>query len=372
LIGSGISLPAGMWGVERLTAQVLSAEGVIRYAATYVLGDTPNESDRVSRDDPEVRFVHELADLAKAFEGQYVDGRDPDYETIAYLADQVDACLGLEYENAALLPLLNLLITNVAGGDVNQLREIAGGATDYILGIVWSALSRRPDRLDHLAAIADGCRSLSEPVWLVSLNHDTVLEQALRREGITFTDGFEDLLTDEIAAWTDTYSEAIRVVKPHGSVNWYRTGRLGRSLLVRADVADPYHMRDRDGELMEFPVDGRGQILAGTFNKILSYQTPVFAEQILRFHEALREAEALIVIGYGFRDKAISTRVIAWAAEDPSRRLVVLHREPGDLIARARPAAERMLLRGRDSGQARFVERWVEEAAWQGIQAQLE
>jgi hypothetical protein len=46
------------------------------------------------------------------------------------------------------------------------------------------------------------------------------------------------------------------------------------------------------------------------------------------------------VIGYGFGDKAINTRLIAWLARESDRALVICHPDPGRLRQEARGAIQ--------------------------------
>ena len=48
----------------------------------------------------------------------------------------------------------------------------------------------------------------------------------------------------------------------------------------------------------------------------------------------------MISIGYGFGDKAINTRLIAWLSGALERRLIVFHGTPDDLVAQARGAIQ--------------------------------
>ena len=98
---------------------------------------------------------------------------------------------------------------------------------------------------------------------------------------------------------------------------------------ARASDGDAEHARGPDGELLDYPAMGRPLFLTGTFNKILSYQSGIYADQHYRFHEALMNADALVVIGYGFRDKAINSRIVAWAERPGERRMIVVHPRPG-------------------------------------------
>jgi hypothetical protein len=253
-------------------------------------------------------------------------------------------------------------------GGAERLRELSSDAVEYLNGVVWSRLRRSPSRVDYLRCITDACKD--GPVGLISLNHDTVLEQALRHDGISFKDGFTRPVSKEIDAWSNDFDADVQLYKPHGSVNWYRLSLDDRKTVVRTDADDPYHLRDDAGELLDFPANARGLFLAGTFNKILEYQTPVYFEQQWGAFEAMRQSSALVVIGYGFGDKAINTRIIDWL-EDTSHRLILVHRNPVSALESARPALRGAIARAAPRLQYATIEKWAEEATWQEIAADL-
>jgi hypothetical protein len=97
------------------------------------------------------------------------------------------------------------------------------------------------------------------------------------------------------------------------------------------------------------------EILVGTFNKILGYSGSIYADQRARFHEALRGAEHLLVIGYGFRDKAINSRIVAWAERPGERRMVVVHPSPSALGDQARGAIRSKWKRWQVLGLLEFI-----------------
>jgi hypothetical protein len=372
LCGSGISVGAEMPGVEELTRQVLSGENLIRYAGTFaVVDDSSRYLERVKDDDETLQFVRRLHQLAEAFYSRFDDGRIIDYEEIAYLAAQLDDCLMFNYENAALLPLIEQLSSEVGGDE--RLRELSSDAVELVSGVVWSRLRRAAARVDHLASITGACKAAvaaDDSVGLISLNHDTVLEQALRQAGVRFKDGFTEPASDEIDAWNNDFDAPVSLYKLHGSVNWYRLWLDDRQTVVRTDAADPYHLKDAAGERLDFPAEARGQFLAGTFNKIFAYQSPVFFEQHIGAYEALRRSSTLIVIGYGFRDKAINTRVIDWLSNSEAR-LIIVHRDPESAVKGGRPALRHAVARAATQGQVATIEKWVEDASWEEIATDL-
>ena len=50
-------------------------------------------------------------------------------------------------------------------------------------------------------------------------------------------------------------------------------------------------------------------LLMGTFNKMLLYTASLWGELHCHFHHSLSRDSALVVCGYGFRDKGINTKI---------------------------------------------------------------
>jgi hypothetical protein len=230
-----------------------------------------------------------------------------------------------------------------------------------------------PTGFDHLTVIVEGCRALGTSD-LFELNHDRVLELALAAAGLTTSDGFTQAAGD-VLSWTDEFNQPIRHLKLHGSISWFHRhldSASWRGLVVaRSLTHDPYHERDTAGDLLEFPADGRPVLLTGTFDKPLAYDSTVFADQHYRFHESLRQTDAVIVIGYGFRDKAINSRLIGWLHSAPGRRLIVVHGNIEGLVRNARPAIARSWNPWISDGRLRVIEKWVAEATWTDVEAVL-
>jgi hypothetical protein len=230
----------------------------------------------------------------------------------------------------------------------------------YIADTIKQMLGRPPTALAHLEALLEATKRLGR-VGLVTLNHDLVLEAALAQAGVTYSDGFERGSQD-VRFWLDDWSGTnVWLLKLHGSLDWWAyqiAGEEWRGWVVGRCIGnDPIHP-SRSG-VAHYPQDLRPILLTGTFDKILSYETWIFPDQHLRFHEALRGAARLVVIGYGFGDKAINSRLIAWLARALEHQLVVCHGDPDDLQARARGAIQHNWARWRQTGQLVVVEKMM-------------
>ena len=138
-------------------------------------------------------------------------------------------------------------------------------------------------------------------------------------------------------------------------------------VVARSTTHDPYHERGVQGELLKFPGDGRPLFLTGTFDKPLEYDSSIYADEHHRFHESLQQADAVVVIGYGFRDKAINSQLIGWLNRAGHCRLTVIHGDEAKLLAAARPAIQRQWKAWVGADRLRVVEKWIRDTGWGDI-----
>jgi hypothetical protein len=370
LLGSGISLDAEMPGVAAITDQVVSGVGVFLHSANVFLidADNPNYANWRAPVEPVLALVQELREIARVY-----FGREPNYEEIAQITRQLSDALSGEYESAAVMPLAERLAEHeFAGGDLVQLRELTELVHKYIVDSVTALLTREATRLDHLGMIIQACEEL-DAVDLATLNHDLVLEAALRKAGISYSDGFDNS-DEDVRLWADEWAEGrTRLLKLHGSLDWWGyqiTDEPWRGWVAgRYRGDDPIH--PKRGGIEDYPHDLRPLILTGTFDKILAYETWVFPDQHLRFHEGLRQASRVVVIGYGFGDKAINTRLIGWLARARENKLIVGHGDPDELRASARGAIQSKWDIWRAEKKLAVIPDWVACLSWDAVRSEL-
>jgi SIR2-like domain len=239
------------------------------------------------------------------------------------------------------MPLIERLVRcpNIQG-DRERLREVCHLTLLYIADTVRHMLTRKPTGFAHLGAILEICRRASG-VGLATLNHDLVLEEALREAEIGYSDGFEQS-DEDVRLWVDAWNAPVRLLKLHGSLDWWGY-KLANApwrgwVTTRFHGVDPWNPA-RPGVLRD-PYDFRPLILTGTYDKILAYETWIFPDQHLRFHGSLRQTKRVIVIGYSFGDKAINSRLIGWLARARDHKLIVCHPSPDELFVQARSAIQ--------------------------------
>lgn len=360
LLGSGISIPAELPSVGKLTNAILSGNG-----RQY----RPLHEDE---DHEQARRIHVFLDWLKAQAARRyaeIPGRRVNYEDLAYLAGQISDDIAHEYENPALQPFVRNALIDLGAlfhggkhkGARKQLSELARATINDIRCRVGRLLSRPHKRQSYLQFFAKVRRDKSvKGVNIFTLNHDTLLENFLRSERIKVVDGLRDASNgDGSRRWDrsvfdDLGGKSVRIFKLHGSVDWFRWNLITSSWLQHK-VSTENTDRDRcfigtcnttESFYSKVFEEEGPQLLAGTFNKVFSYNAGIFFELQNRFFHALQDPECktLIICGYGFGDKGINTRIVEWRHRSLEHRLLIIDpAELSEIDRKARGAIRREL-----------------------------
>jgi hypothetical protein len=359
LLGSGISKPAGLPSVEKLTEQVLSPKDFFRHSTGVYVRMPPESQPGFAPVDIRAREMERIEQLLRWLKGQaevrYATdtGRSVIYEDLAYLAAQIHEDSVDEYDNPALGPLICCALNALpelccdSGAERAKLGDLAEETANYIADVVADMLAASPALLEHLRPFREALADARfDEVNLFTLNHDCLLERFLRSEGVDVVDGFDKENSLGIRHWKPVLLDcsgphatrpAVRLFKLHGSIDWRRF--RPKEPQISDGPANPWreeyvgirsnprlvHTKDELGRVHE--EFDRARFLAGTFNKMLHYLNQVFLELHYRFHRTLAEAPRLVVCGYGFGDKGINNRIVDWMCESPGatgRRLVLI------------------------------------------------
>lgn len=172
----------------------------------------------------------------------------------------------------------------------------------------------------HLAFVREVFKGRSnlEPrseIHFVTTNYDTLLEDALAMEQRVACDGFSG---GAIGYWdgvsidpSSSFSARThRVLKLHGSVDWFRDPSLG---LLRARYG------------VRYLSDLANILIYPQATKYLETQKDPFARIFNCFRRSIQgpEAQLLAIVGYSFGDDHINSEISA-ALEDPSNKTVVV------------------------------------------------
>jgi hypothetical protein len=182
----------------------------------------------------------------------------------------------------------------------------------------------------------------SENIDIITLNHDTLVEQILGQRK-DWTDGFEESETvfhendsgerephviDYILDETLYDSKKVRVIKPHGSCNWYQFSRSGSWKWGIPRNGFSEFILDAEGRpISESPFDAG--ILSGSLTKERSYLFWHTGYMFRHAYRILQEYDRVICSGYGWKDFGINEMFIEWIQESPQKRILILEDQDG-------------------------------------------
>lgn len=154
------------------------------------------------------------------------------------------------------------------------------------------------------------------PISFFTINYDTLVEDALALEGIPYVDGF---VGGAMAYWAPEigFLEAVgkgnraKVVKLHGSVDWYRTVD-GRIVRCRNSCAYP---KEKEGTLLIYPQS----------TKYVATQKDPFAGLFSKFRECVGTGpdNVLGICGYSFGDEHVDGEIEAAMSLPQSKTVIV-------------------------------------------------
>jgi hypothetical protein len=385
LVGSGTSVPAGFPSTPKLTESVLSGEGVWRATdgSYYIAAGGQDDNGAFPSHIPLVTAL--IRKIERDVDRYYaaLSRRNANYEDIYYVVWQLHADAVADYENPAVRryrdDVENWARSQLGNGDtlgagITSFADLLREACNYVRDVVWRSLTIAPRRYDHLKCMIAACTShMNTRMHFITLNHDTLLEQVLRRSQISYVDGF-GVDVEGVRYWEPTYGHQtdvrVYVYKLHGSVDWFRFPAHRHSgdfdSIGIPSNWDFWHTRSPSGEL-QWPLDGRPEFLAGTFNKILSYSSGIYADLFHFFRVALSETQLLIVAGYGFGDKAVNEQVIRWLYGGNERTMLVIDPDIKALQGRCRFAIAKNWDAWASQGRLRTIGKPIQNVLWDEI-----
>jgi hypothetical protein len=385
LFGSGISKPAGMPLGDEITQRVLSGEGALYYNDDVYIFDPkygPGKGRSCFFPD---EYVWRIVELLKALKAALEAAPRPpgcgfpNYEELfdaaVQIHDAVQCQEPVDLPWGRLAAQLNCELRHVWPKRQGELHDrdlewLAQQVTTYIQCLVPHVLNRCPTRLGHLDWVAKACCDQDfAGVDIFTLNHDTVLEASLaeRDLGGPATNGF-DARENDLCHWNPGLYEApqmrVRLVKLHGSVNWFMfkpieaVGFYHPLLAMPAHGRQSYTLRGRGGEEFVFQ-SSRPVLLNGVQTKISAYGNWLFEPLFRLFRGSLSACSDLLVCGYGFRDPGVNEILADWLGASGGRRPVVIDKNPETLAHAMSTFASK--------GTLKIVKKWVEEVRWPDI-----
>jgi len=344
MLGSGVSLPTGLPSTEKLTQAVLEEAWHSHTDGQYYPGPEPNaafvERNTVLRIQP---FLRRLKTAADAY---FSGNRLPfsHYEDIYFLAWQLAEEASRSRLNPAIAPFfkeIELLCSDLVRplpltDEEFTFERLTSEARGFIECVVRQEVWTR-DPPTGLNLIVDLARQFAtRGLTIATLNHDTLIEQALSDASVGFEDGF--LPPDGDLSFFDPSvldaADKIRLLKLHGSYNW-RWARVDengiyRDCWIKVVRGEPLFRKTTSGIRIEHETPAG--ILVGTLNKLYDYHFGIVNELLIRFHTILSTTDAIIISGYGWGDFAINGWLKNWMLEGQGHRIILLHTNPEEAL----------------------------------------
>lgn len=357
-LGSGISRPSGLPSVTQITERLL--KDTYYYDKNSIGTYYSAKHENLQHLEP-MQKVQQLLQLLSELDEYYLQSIAPywsgskflktgsiyrsvtSYEDLFYLTEQIKMAGAGLVEDApigAFVDVVEHKAGNILEGGNRDARlislyHLAVEALRFIEWIVTMSLNtERIDGLDLVAELAKSQRI--ERLDIVTLNHDTLVEQILTENNISFVDGFGS--QDGDVRWQDdTVYDAkdakVRLIKPHGSVNWYKFNLNGKERHAIIDGKDPTQCNNQKGERLKNYIK-TPSFLSGR-DKVISYNQGIYTDVFYRFHRALRENNLMVMSGYGWGDTAINLRLENWVDYNKNNRIILLHINPEKLRNRS-------------------------------------
>ena len=168
-----------------------------------------------------------------------------------------------------------------------------------------------------------------------TLNHDLFFESLNKTDIINgnISDGFDEFGSNyygviniknseyncRLERYTGQYTTSIRLYKLHGSFDYLQYHRtIGGSLIpekyikIKQGTGHSLILKGKGSKKRyeEYPFAYHTDFLTGTTSKILRYNEPFYRSLFKKFKRNLRNAEKLIIVGYGAKDEGINKIII--------------------------------------------------------------
>jgi SIR2-like domain len=372
--GAGVSVPSGLPTASGVTNALLSidtdrknAEQVAILKAMYELYEAHMSGQGMFQNGDEI------ASTGPAFKSAFAT-----YEDIHLICSEIGFWELGRSENPMVFSFLQSLADHLSTEEDRRpkshklfdLCQKGNMACDYIESKLVELLKR--PYIAGFEAIGELARQSNvRGISIFTLNHDTLIEQYLSREGIMYSDGFGevdgDLRWPDSGKYEDTANK-VDIFKLHGAVDWYRFRREGKFEIGIATKDITSSLFDSKGAKLA-PMRDLPWFLTGK-DKSAMYHYGVLNNLFFRFAQTLKHSRRIVMSGYGWGDFTINSFIVGWLEASSDNRLILLHREIEVLLNSSDVFHEGY--RGWvASGQVKVIPQWLSEVTGADVLAWL-
>lgn len=161
------------------------------------------------------------------------------------------------------------------------------------------ALSKLLMGEERLQSVRDMAQKFLEPypgsLTIITTNYDRVLEYAFSYYGIPYSDGFGGQNLSAFGGKGGFPEKGARLIKVHGSLNWWNIGGTPRYVTEGREYCSPLH------SVPQIVLPGREK-----FHETMA--TP-YRDLVHLSDECIEKARSLLLIGFGFNDEHLTPKV---------------------------------------------------------------
>ncbi|MHB8422276.1 MAG: SIR2 family protein [Leptospirales bacterium] len=180
---------------------------------------------------------------------------------------------------------------------------------DELRGYLDMFLIETCEKFDHAKVKAKLSRFVTfahtRDAYIFTTNYDRLIEVAATSINLPYSDGFEPASSHPESRWNGEFSRGVRLVKLHGSVNWYEEEDSQNLFRLERGYSLPSHeYRLTHGKRALRPL-----MIIPTLEKVMLKQP--YAGLLTQFSDALKEIDIFVVIGNSLRDDHLRNTVVA-------------------------------------------------------------
>ncbi len=340
LLGSGFSIPEGIKGVKKINEYIIDLKDenfMISSDMIFILQDFKKDNESYLHRDDELFFIK--------FIKWYIDKTESDFDYECFYDFFTSFKRQGENSNE-----INEFFesfkrsTNIYFSRINGIDSYLSRFSDYFNQLLSILLNSNKyydtngfgyyDKYNNFILYLNQILKNDYVVNVHTLNHDLFFEHISTKHidlSAYFTDGFSEFnsqyfgefrMNEQIIKkylirlkyFRNQFEKPLRLFKLHGSVDNYIADVSGHQLdltRVKKDwkIGDILKENRQNETYMNLYQNSYPDIISGAKSKLHWYKEPFYSDLQNHFEQNLKNAEKLIVVGYGFGDSGVNKKI---------------------------------------------------------------
>ncbi len=382
LLGSGMSIPAGLPGTWDITNEILNNYNKwFKDGEEYRLKTASGQSEDYFANCPYSRYPQKISRFLKIIAtelNQYYctiakSEYTVNYEEIFDVINQIKLGFSRDVDNPLTNRIIHCLVHSIDPifpdnqDKYEEVKLLCKEAEKFIKSVIHLSLVKKHGCINYLDIISQIVENSYVP-GIATLNHDTLLEKSLRKNLIEYNDGFAE--AGKGVRFFDNHQlnrqDKLKLLKLHGSIDWYNF-RTDDGVSLNIEEIGQYDEWQSEDEVQisvndkEYRVDKKPLFLTGFNNKYLEYNYGIYLDLFYQFHQLLNQTDILIIAGYGFGDNTVNLRIIDWYTKRNDRKIEIITPNKDTAINNAKGAIHSRLKFDWSDDRIHWIEKGIQE-----------